>query len=80
MQPNQQVTFLTDGGDDIRDLPRSVPIEPRPSTDSNRYRPANRRAPGTGPGSALMLGAARDGPPTAAGSSGDGRGAGAGTG
>ena len=22
MQPNQQVTFLTDGGDDIRDLPR----------------------------------------------------------
>ena len=22
MQPNQQVTFLTDGGEDIRDLPR----------------------------------------------------------
>jgi len=30
MQPNQQVTFLTDGGDDIRDLPRY--LNPQVST------------------------------------------------
>jgi hypothetical protein len=24
MQPNQQITFLTDGGEDIRDLPLSL--------------------------------------------------------
>jgi len=32
MQDNQQVVFLTDGGEDVRDIPRY--LTPRPSTTS----------------------------------------------
>src|SRR5664280_3214273 len=55
MQPNQQVTFLTDGGEDIRDLPRYLNPQAEHLLDWFQPHDADHRADPAGQGPASPI-------------------------